>query len=405
MNLVVCGLATFAATVGYACSRKLTGADSNFTRRFSGRVSPNYSPAITSDTASASEPKAKSQDGSGSSKPDGSALPAETLTQSPSLKRKRAEDEENEESFADVGYPDNLQLIYPPKKRSRTPSSESESAKVVAEIVPSPSPAEAPEDPKTPDSSSEDESVLPTPPPITPDPSPHIANERPSTPQVVFGSSATISSPLPKTIQPSQRPVTSKAFSAFVTSGSAFSVASPKSGSLKPAWSMPDLNKNTLEAPACNTEESTSSHVLVAATASKKSVVERLTGEEHEDVELELKGVKMFIKRGDKPFSDGMQGHIKLLSDKETHGQRLLFRREPLWQVSMNVRMHPTTRCTYNANENVLRIIITESVDKKDGREIVIYALKPGRSSSKQDLKEFAEALINSPELKANAKP
>lgn len=48
-----------------------------------------------------------------------------------------------------------------------------------------------------------------------------------------------------------------------------------------------------------------------------------LTGEENEDVELELKGAKLYIKRGDKPFSDGMLGHIKLLSNKSTLDERL----------------------------------------------------------------------------------
>lgn len=48
-----------------------------------------------------------------------------------------------------------------------------------------------------------------------------------------------------------------------------------------------------------------------------------ITGEENEVVELELKGVKLYIKRGKKPFSDGMHGHLKLLSDKTTLGERL----------------------------------------------------------------------------------
>ncbi|KAG6865654.1 hypothetical protein C0991_000573 [Blastosporella zonata] len=85
---------------------------------------------------------------------------------------------------------------------------------------------------------------------------------------------------------------------------------------------MPDVDKNTNEEPACDPEEG-ASHVLVAASASKATVMECLTGEEQEDVELELKGVKMFVKRGDKPFSEGMLGHIKVLSDKKTQDERL----------------------------------------------------------------------------------
>lgn len=40
------------------------------------------------------------------------------------------------------------------------------------------------------------------------------------------------------------------------------------------------------------------------------------TGEEDEDVEAELKGVKLFLKRGRKEFTDGMYGHIKILTQK-----------------------------------------------------------------------------------------
>ncbi|KAF9465611.1 hypothetical protein BDZ94DRAFT_1159842 [Collybia nuda] len=131
-----------------------------------------------------------------------------------------------------------------------------------------------------------------------------------------------------------------------------------------------------------------------------------LTGEENEDVELELKGAKLFIKRGNKPFSDGMLGHIKLLSNKSTLDERLLFRREPLWKVSMNVRMHPTVRCIFDEDENVLRLVLKEFIEEKDvpqsewKGEVVVYALKPGRSCSKQDFKDFATTLVTTPGLK-----
>ncbi|KAG6865655.1 hypothetical protein C0991_000574 [Blastosporella zonata] len=73
----------------------------------------------------------------------------EAPTQSPSLKRKRTQDDEDEDSL-DVGYPHNLQLIYPPKKRTRTPSSENDSAEaeVLVEIIPISIPTETPEDPQ-----------------------------------------------------------------------------------------------------------------------------------------------------------------------------------------------------------------------------------------------------------------
>ena len=37
----------------------------------------------------------------------------------------------------------------------------------------------------------------------------------------------------------------------------------------------------------------------------------------------ELKGVKLFVKRGGKDFSGGMLGHVKLLAHKESREERL----------------------------------------------------------------------------------
>jgi hypothetical protein len=48
-----------------------------------------------------------------------------------------------------------------------------------------------------------------------------------------------------------------------------------------------------------------------------------VSGEEDEDVKAELKGLKLFVKRGTKEFSTGMLGHIKLLCDKATEEERL----------------------------------------------------------------------------------
>jgi hypothetical protein len=48
-----------------------------------------------------------------------------------------------------------------------------------------------------------------------------------------------------------------------------------------------------------------------------------ITGEEEEDVELEQKGVKLYVKRGDRPFGDGMLGHVKLLSNRTTGEERI----------------------------------------------------------------------------------
>lgn len=42
-----------------------------------------------------------------------------------------------------------------------------------------------------------------------------------------------------------------------------------------------------------------------------------VTGEEDESISSELKGVKLFVKRGRKEFTDGNFGHIKILTQNE----------------------------------------------------------------------------------------
>ena len=48
-----------------------------------------------------------------------------------------------------------------------------------------------------------------------------------------------------------------------------------------------------------------------------------LTGEEDEEVQAEVKGAKVFIKRGTREFADGILGNVKLLTHKETGEQRI----------------------------------------------------------------------------------
>ena len=47
------------------------------------------------------------------------------------------------------------------------------------------------------------------------------------------------------------------------------------------------------------------------------------TGEEDEEVETEIKGAKVFIKRGDRDFCEGILGNVKLLKHKETGDHRI----------------------------------------------------------------------------------
>ena len=74
-----------------------------------------------------------------------------------------------------------------------------------------------------------------------------------------------------------------------------------------------------------------------------------------------------------------------------------MFRREPHWKVSINIRVHPSFRCSYVPEENVLRIVLKEAIggsgnvgsstatessesqaESGDAKpqEVVVYALK-----------------------------
>ncbi|RDB18559.1 hypothetical protein Hypma_000304 [Hypsizygus marmoreus] len=431
------GIATIAATVGYAFSRRLSSEPRTIARETAdppeSAVVPQGKPQEATDkSAPPTAPNAFTgyieQTAEAGSLDNMNATTTSNLTRQSSLKRKRAHDEQ-EDSNVDSGYPHNLTSIYPPKKRSRTPSSENGPETAKEEPDSHTNTIVNQEQDATPTSDQVPTSMpnerAPTPPASTLAISPP-STEDARTPSPVFGSSAAISSPVPKLPLPTiPRTVTSKAFSAFAGSTSAFaSAASSPYSSLKsgkPAWTVvsekveASPNEVAVDSNARNTEGTRGepaassaliSHVLAAAEVTPKSTVEHLTGEENEDVELELKGVRLLVKRGGKPFSDGMVGHVKLLSNKTNLDERLLFRREPLWQVSMNVRMLPTIRCTFDADEHVVRVILKEPIEKKDvpkedwEREVVVYALKPSRSCSKQDFKDFANSLIESPGLK-----
>lgn len=55
-----------------------------------------------------------------------------------------------------------------------------------------------------------------------------------------------------------------------------------------------------------------------------------VTGEEDEEVKAEVKGAKVFIKRGAGDFGNGILGHVKLLSHRKTAEQRLGQCRPPM---------------------------------------------------------------------------
>jgi hypothetical protein len=227
---------------------------------------------------------------------------------------------------------------------------------------------------------------------------------------------------------PAPKPVALKpnvtAFSSFANTKSPFTKYSntpfPSSTStFAPAWRcgesrtpgfssdkviVPCPNDNALSPSPNEVAETSSAGALgdraQASTAPKASSL--VTGEEDESVSSELKGVKIFIKRGRKEFTDGNFGHIKVLTQNER--TRLLFRRDPLGQVSMNVALRSAVRCHYDAGESILRVVLMEQVaveGKEPKDEVVIYALKPGRAS-KVDFKVFAETLCANDRLKAS---
>ena len=75
--------------------------------------------------------------------------------------------------------------------------------------------------------------------------------------------------------------------------------------------------------------------IVYAFLAVAHSHYAAVTGEEGEDVELEQKGVRLFIKRGDKPFSEAIPGHIKLLANRATLEERI--RAYPLLRANVTI--------------------------------------------------------------------
>ncbi|KAF8957138.1 hypothetical protein BDZ97DRAFT_122029 [Flammula alnicola] len=493
-NYVVAGIATFAATVGYACTRRLSTSSANpgsnlIQESIAGEVNMDAKNPL-SESCSSNEQKTE---------PKSAPVPFEvaalnlerlqtdvavaTTSTTParraSLKRKVPHDGFDDPKKDELGYPHNLANIYP-NKRSRTPSAESETAStnstpdvsldsiisqtpdVDVEIPlvshdpeaivttpatepprsPSPTPqAASPREPSPTPAPTLAEMPIPIallpPPPSTPQPQPTTPRDttpRPVTPKpftspsagfAAFANRDTLSRP--STPKPFMSP--SSGFAAFAGSTSPFAaISKPQQspfgkGAQRSIWSSTgDLttHQNDDESPekavADIFKPAETNHAIEEAKATPAHPTEKythVTGEEDEDVELEQKGVKLFIKRGNKPFSEGIPGQIKLLSNRTTLEERILFRREPLWKVSMNVRVQPTVRCTFVPEENVLRFILKEAVEQAAGassestsatetkQEIVIYAVKPGRSCSKQDFKEFSETLLKSSHFKS----
>ncbi|KAJ7876251.1 hypothetical protein B0H13DRAFT_2055446 [Mycena leptocephala] len=427
-NFVVsCGFATLAATVGYACARKARPLPSRASSQLlhGDRSKSDSAPEVSSNMVlecSMGESDEKSMEESDSNSGNAASEPAsqpalETGTLAISdnipLKRKRTQDEEDIDP--DMGYPHNLKSIYPNKRRSGSVS-DTEATK---EMIPEPCDSSTNEEPHSVTNADIPEPVSSSPNPATDSVLPGPASSEPPLDTVEGSSSPETPKPepvstevprfvFPKTppriIQfPSSRTTASPGFANFAGSSSPFfSMSSSKDTTFiasRPIWASTTAVEATGASLDGESEGKTDSlPALAAAKTSTLAIQTHLTGEEDEDAILELKGVKMYVKRGEDNFSGGMVGHIKLLSHKTTLSQRLLFRREPLWKVSMNVRMQPTVRCTFDAQENIMRVALKELQDKSDSEsaapQTVIYAFKPSRSCKRSDFQDFAEALL-----------
>ncbi|TBU34007.1 hypothetical protein BD311DRAFT_840402 [Dichomitus squalens] len=190
----------------------------------------------------------------------------------------------------------------------------------------------------------------------------------------------------------------SSAFSAFSGQRSAF--ANSFAGAQHtPVWST-DMSGSVsaLSQTSPAFASSDPSDPLAASIHPVPSAQKVLTGEEDEEVQTEIKGAKVFIKRGDRDFCEGILGNVKILKHKETGHLRILFRREPIWKVTMSVRLRPTVRCTFDEAQGALRVTLKEPIEDTQQEHLVIYALKRGKAS-RSEFAEFAKAVADSAQL------
>ncbi|KAK7022895.1 hypothetical protein VNI00_016882 [Paramarasmius palmivorus] len=435
-------MATFAATVGYVCGKR-------------------YRPGVGDDIAEASTSMASAIQGAVYENTTGS-LPGEekadlapiavlptsmTPTRCSSLKRKRMHD--HDENNVPLEYPHNLAAIYP-NKRSKTPPRDNdveevgqappvkqimkdeinEAAAVDIVMVPEENdPKQEPERSQAPNSQTKEEDVTPAEATTSDEPEPvkeketiaEKKQEKSDPPVTITKKDASIPKapsalPTPPAspaflaatppVRPPPAPSPFGGFASFASSTSAFSKA--KASSQLPAWAS---HKN--DESSVLKDDLSETTPLAFAETKKETKAEAAapsyplhTGEEGEDIVSELKGVKLFIKRGKKEFTSAMMGGIKLLSSHKDgkKRERLLFRREPIWQVTMNALLRSGVKCTFDEEECILRVILAEAVNQDillPGNapaviepEVVVYAIKPGRSCSKQDFKDFAKVVL-----------
>ncbi|PBL00020.1 hypothetical protein ARMGADRAFT_527398 [Armillaria gallica] len=398
LKVVVCGMATIAASVGYACSRRLS----------------LQTPTTDRNDVPGSEQVEKSME------ENSTDASSNDTAQQNSLKRKQMHD--HDENNNDLDYPHNLLSIYP-NKRNRTPpiSDQNDEPRQDGSVDPdslqdldfSPLAPEstavdtldkgaAREVPDRPETSPRTEEATTE---ASPGPTQASTTDRATLDAVEDAPTVALKTESAKPVPPQPKPRRSpiKFSGGFASySGTASPFKSIKAGSsTTPIWS----HKNA----SSSTDRATIDRPLAVPRATEvpqECAVPHLTGEEDEEVASDIKGVRLYIKRGERDFTSGMLGHVKLLSNKTSENQRLLLRRDPLWQVTMNVRLTPAVKCIFDEEELSLRVILAEIIEREDvpveqwAHEVVVYALKPGRSCSKQDFREFAASLLASTSLK-----
>ncbi|KAG2137567.1 uncharacterized protein EDB93DRAFT_1253578 [Suillus bovinus] len=398
-----CGIATFAATFGYACARRASSLSAQPSRVDVEPEEKSLKRKLDESDAESEEEQERPVKRSRTPPNDHEEEEWEVVIPPPSYQEAQNAAPHPEplvrqevSTISQVGIAQVEEVA--PSVDEPAPEAHIPSAIVVNENVQPVEPQEAESQTKHPEYQSQSlRTNEPSEPrPVTPLP--------PASKSVTLGPNITAFSSFANT----KSPFTKYSNTPFPSSTSAFAPAWRCGESRTPNFPVdnahvPCPNDNALSPSPNEVAETSSAGALgdraQASTSSKVSSL--VTGEEDESVSSELKGVKIFIKRGRKEFTNGNFGHIKVLTQNER--TRLLFRRDPLGQVSMNVALRSAVRCHYDTGENILRVVLMEQVaveGKEPKDEVVIYALKPGRAS-KADFKVFAETLCANESLKA----
>ncbi|KAJ3717835.1 hypothetical protein C8R42DRAFT_724044 [Lentinula raphanica] len=457
-SFVYCGMATFAATVGYVPSRPESTPRNTVTEvpvpvdqyvesNPAGIPTDLFIPENQASSSHAPPDEAITMAIANAATNQGPSLPA--VGRGLSLKRKQMHD--HDENNIPLEYPHNLAALYPNKRCKTPPSMEGDvqemsgvgepaekcNVQTVAVQKLAPSPAEKDEQDMQAVESAEKGDIQPTTiqetvPEATsqeitysfekPISKGTVVSQPPNeslisvTPEIEQKSTPMSEPTQSPPVKPKATPTSQGfAFEGFATATPAsfsFDNGTLASGAnLRPTWSTTNnfrkrhsfVEKIDDDSPVKS--EGKGANALESNPRQDTPTQTRVTGEEDEDVKCELKGVKLFVKRGSTDYSSGILGQVRYLSDKKTSSQRLLFRREPLWKISMNTRLQPAIRCTFDPQECILRLLLAESSGTKasGAMEVVVYALKPGRFCSRKEFQEFAESVMNSSSLKIPA--